>query len=160
MNPIRVLTRLNPKTSNWMSSGIGQADFDIFDCAALCKGANDRYFIAAKVKFANDLSDIYQLEKLLWIWVCGLARRENWSIPKDKDGRRRKEFLRKLADLAICEMANEKKFKPDIIKAGYLGIAQSNYSRRWKKRYEEGFIEVNDWANTMYNQINKAQNID
>lgn len=143
-----------------MGSGMSQTQFDQFDCAALCKGANDRYFIAAKVKYANDLSDIYKLEKLLWIWLCGVANREDWSIPKDKDGKRRKEFLRKLAGLAICEMVNEKRFKRDFIKAGYLDIAQSNYSRRWKKRYEEGFMEVNDWANTMYNQINRAQNID
>jgi len=159
MNPIRVLAKINANTTNYSGAGGGATEFDMATCASLCKGVNDRYFNAARLKWCKDWSAATKLDQPLWDYVVTVSIREKWVAPKRK-GKRIKEFYRRMAWVAMLETAEPLKFKYDVKKALYMGIDSRTFARIWKGKYNDVFAEVNDWANTMYRQINRAQNID
>lgn len=118
--------------------------------AAFCAGNMDqRWYNAARLKYALDWSGATALEYAVWIEAAGLAAREKWKIPTGR------EYVRKMAGLAIAETAAPTRYNHNAIKIAWMGCDQSQWSRVWSKRYNAIFAIPNDWASEALRHVEK-----
>ncbi|MCG8004680.1 MAG: hypothetical protein JAY88_14670 [Candidatus Thiodiazotropha lotti] len=138
MNPIRLIAKgtaqhINPASIGRATSGEG---ITAALAAGMCAGMPRDWWLAARLKWADDWSGIKDLELYLWISAVDIAIEKGWKVPKGR------EYLRKMARLAIFEMAAPMQFKQengidcDAGRAEFLGMDKSRYSRVWGERYE------------------------
>lgn len=151
MNPARVFALQSQRIGNPDGIPGGRSSIDQATAASLCAGMRREYYLAGRLKWAGDWSVSGELEKLLWLHAVDIRNRENWSIPKGG------QILRKMAGLAIAEIAEPARYKTDSVKAQWMGIHRSNYSRTWNKRYNLIYQELDDLANRAFSYIMMKQ---
>lgn len=100
------------------------------------------WWYSLRIKCFDDWSGANYLEHHLWMVASQMARREQWNIPIGR------EVVRKMAGLAIAEMADPSRFKHDAawqIRAAWLGVSKSRWFAMWRDRYDMIHREFNDW---------------
>lgn len=151
MNPSRVFALQTTKASSNDSIPGGTTEVDQATAAGLCAGMRRECYLAGRLKWAGDWSVANELEHRLWLLAVDICNKERWRVPKGR------EMLRKMAGLAIAEMADPIRYKTDIAKAKWLGIDKSNYSRVWNGRYNLIYRELDDLAGRAFSYIMMKQ---
>lgn len=154
MNPARVFALQAQKASSHTAIAGGKTEVDQATAAGLCAGMRRECYLAGRLKWAQDWTVANELEHKLWLYAVDISNKERWSIPKGK------EMLRKMAGLAIAEMAEPARYKEDRIKADWMGIHKSNFSRTWNKRYNLIYQELDDLASRAFSHIMIRQRYD
>lgn len=121
--------------------------------AAMCAGMPDLWYKAAALKWADDWSGANDLEYRLWMAAVDLANYHGWHPPKGK------EYLRRMAGLAIAEMARPADYRKEKPKYKFLGMSQPLFNGHWKDRYELIYQVLEAWAGEGYRYIQK-KNVD
>jgi len=119
----------------------------------LCAGMPRHWFLAGQLKFAHDLSSYGFLERKLWHITVKMKIRLKWKTRKGDVG---KSMLRKLAQLALCEMHAPARFgSPNAwqLRAAFVGVGKSQWFSVWSARYKVLFDELNEWTNRAYRYI-------
>ena len=132
--------------SKELSFSPGEGEYDFATCSALCAGIKDKYLNAAFLKYAQDWSKCNDLEYALWLEACDIANGEGWHIPRNK------EFLRKLAGLAIAETGSPRHFRAEEVKALWMEMDVKMWKRR-RKQYELIYRHFNDWCGIAYETV-------
>lgn len=127
--------------------GGGVPELDPATAAGLCQGMRREWYLAGRLKWALDWSVANELEYLLWIDGTDIAKSGRWKIPKGR------EYVRKMAGLAIAELADPHKWKHDYKRAEWMGVSPSQFSRIWVKRYNEIYSLLDDWSNSAYSYV-------
>jgi len=118
--------------------------------AAFCAGNMDqRWYDAARLKYSLDWSTANALEYAVWLEAALIANREKWKIPTGR------EYIRKMAGLAIAEMAEPRRYRYDVIKTAWLGCDPAQWTKVWGKRYNAVFAIPNDWASEALRHVEK-----
>lgn len=132
------------------------------DLASLyCKGMKRHHYLAARLRWGLDYSNNKELEDKLWRTSMDvLWPKNNWQIRKYKKKEINKDYrphmIRDMCMLAILEMGEAKKIT-DTLRASFLDIDKSRYSRKWKGIYEDVYEELNDWTNQAYRHVKQMQ---
>lgn len=118
-------------------------------------GMPDHWFQAGQLKYALDVSEgvLKPLEYKLWDIAVRMKDRLNWKTRKGDIG---KSMLRRLAQLAICEMNAPARFNtPDAwqLRAAFIGVSKSSWFGTWSGRYKVLFDEFNEWTNRAYRYV-------
>ena len=121
-NAVRIFAKQTYKASDFFAIAAGGADIDQAMAAALCSGMKKHWYLAARLKWANDWTGATHLEYKLWAYTAGVANGEKWRIPKGQ------QLLRSLVGLAIAEMAEPSRYKTDAAKVNWTGISASQFS--------------------------------
>ena len=150
MNPIRVMSRLTQQAAQ-DGTGSGPGEYDLATCASLCRGMKRPPYLTARLIWCLDWSVCNELEHLLWMEAASLAAKERWKIPKGK------EYVRRMAGLAIAESADPKRWRFASQRAEFAGISDSEWSRTWRARYEAVYEILTDWSADAFRHIQKAQ---
>ncbi len=150
MNPVRVMAKLTEQTPNPGGVG-GVPELDVATCAALCARLDRKYYLAARLKWCLDWTVASELEYLLWVHAAGLASHEGWRVPRGR------QYLRRMAGLAIAETADPKHWSTQAARCEFIGMDAAAWSRRWRGRYEAIFGMLNDWSATAWYHIRKMQ---
>lgn len=151
MNPARVMAKLTAQPARLDGGGGGMTEYDVALCASLAANLKERYYLAARLKWCQDWSVANKLEYLLWIEAVGIAAEEKWRVPKGR------EYVRKMAGLAIAEIAEPQRWKEQQTKAQFMGMDKSTWSRTWQGRYEVIYSELSGWCDTAYRHIARMQ---
>lgn len=147
----RIFAMQTQKTSNPFTMFGGTPEVDQATAAGLCSGMKRKWYLAARLKWGLDWSVANELEYLVWIEAAGLAARGKWKIPKGK------EHVRKMAGLAIAELADPMRWKLDTDKADWMGVHKSQFSRTWKEKYNAMYSLLDDWSNAAYSYVMMKQ---
>jgi len=146
MNPIYVVSKLSPKTTAFNSSG-GVAEYDQALCAALTKGVKPKHLNAFKLKYCHDYTCAYDLGLQLWDEALMIASREGWHRPKGK------ECVRRMADLAIAEVALPRYFNSDVARAAFVGMEKTRWHRIGRHQYELVYLAFEEWCSEAFRVI-------
>lgn len=127
--------------------GGGSPEVDQSTAAALSAGMKRRYYLAARLKWALDWSVANELEYMLWVEAAGIAHDEKWRIPTGRS------YVRRMAGLAIAEMADPKRWRDAQQKAEWMGVSKSQFSRVWEKRYNAVYEELESWTGRAFGYL-------
>lgn len=153
MNPIRIFAKQTIKSGSYMP-GSGQPEVDQAMAAHLCGGMRREWYLAARLRWGLDWSVANELEYMLWMEGSGVSYKERWRVPKGK------EYVRKMAGLAIAEIAEPKRYAPDARKAEWMDVSASQFSRLWGKRYNAIYSIIEDWSSSAYSYVMMRQRYD
>jgi len=154
MNPAKVFALMSQRTPNPDAIPGGVSGFDIADASGLCRNMPRHWYLAGRLKWAQDWTVANELEYALWMRTTKLAVAEKWKIKKGA------LQLRKLAGLAIAETADPANWKTVEKKLSFTEMTDSSWYKRWGKRYEAVFQIIDDqWANAAYQYINSKQEL-
>jgi hypothetical protein len=106
-------------------------------------------FKAVMYKWAGDESHREYLKYQLWIAAVDIAIAEGWKIPKGR------EYLRKMAEIALNEVREPTPWKEDKKKADYMGVDKSAFYKVWRKRYESVYGVLDSWAQEGYRYVQR-----
>ena len=154
MNPARVFALQSQRIGDHDNIPGGITEVDQSVASALCSGMRRECYLAGRLKWAGDWSVANELEYKLWIYAVDICNREKWRVQKGR------EMLRKMAGLAISEMAEPGRYKSDTIKANWLGVDKSNFSRTWSGRYNLVYQELDDMASRAFSYVMMKQRYD
>lgn len=147
----RVFSLQTTKISNPFAISGGNPEVDQCTAAALCQGMRREWYLSARLKWALDWSVAQELEYLLCVDGTKFARRGRWKIPKGR------EYVQKMAGLAVMEVADPKNWQFDKQRAGFMGVSKSQFSRTWLKRYNVIYTILDDWANSAFSYVRIKQ---
>ena len=164
MNPIRVVIGQNPKTQKITDVPGGFTVIDSMYRAALCKGVEDKYLFAMKLKWAGDWSGVDYLEKQLTKRIEKAAKQYKWKVPENSD------ILARLSQLAIIELAyglgnrpnqedlSKRKYRRAVLRLKAINshpykISPSAWSRTWSGRYETVYNILESWVGIAHGEI-------
>jgi len=115
--------------------------------AYCCAEMPTHWYLAMRMKWADDWSGASALEKKLWLTSAKIAHRNGWRLPKGR------EYLRRMSGLAIHEMAEPARYRlPDawLLRSAWLGTGKTQWFTTWSERYNKIFQELNEWTNRAY----------
>ena len=122
--------------------------------AALCSGLKREYYLAARLKYALDYSVARELESMLLRKGLGVSHAKKWRVPENRN------YLQQMAGLAVAEMLFPLRYKQDQVRADWVGVSKSQFSRTWKKRYNLIYQILEDWTNCAYSHVMMRQRYD
>ncbi|MCU7840871.1 MAG: hypothetical protein KZQ94_16015 [Candidatus Thiodiazotropha sp. (ex Troendleina suluensis)] len=151
ISPARVFAAMTAHPINHRNVGRSTAlpDFDQATAAAMCAGMPDLQFKASMLKWAGDWSNANYLEYRIWIAAVDIAREEKWKIPRGR------EYLRRMAGLAIAEVADPGRWQLDKDRAEFIGMHKSEFCRVWRKRYEMVYRILDELAQDGYRHVQR-----
>lgn len=154
MNPARVFA-MGVANSDHASVGrsTGGAEITPAIAAGMCSGMPQLWYHAARLKWADDWSGANDLEYHLWVKAVDICTQEGWKVPPGR------EYLRRMAGLAIAEVALPSKFTGDVQRAEFLGMDKSRFCRVWKKRYWKVYQVLDELTSCAYRHVLK-NNVD
>ena len=137
----RAWSKLSPKTADLsgMPAG-GEPELPPEVVAAALAKLPRRYYLAGRVRYLKDWSVSEELATLLWIRCCTYASRENWQVPKGK------QYVRRLARIAVAELADPREFKRVSVRQEASGIPRATWYRTWQGRYQTVYEELHRWS--------------
>ncbi|PUB82397.1 MAG: hypothetical protein DBP02_15205 [gamma proteobacterium symbiont of Ctena orbiculata] len=155
MNPIRIFAMNTASQINPLSVGRSTATDKMSPAlaAGMSAGMPKVWYQAVMLKWALDWSGANDLELRLLMEAAGLAAEHGWEPPKGE------EFLRRMAGLAVAEMALPAQFRQVKDKCEFLGISPSTFCNRWKGRYEQVYQVLESWSAEGYHYLMR-KNID
>lgn len=152
MNPIRVIALaaahgVDPRSVGRATSG---QNITPFLAAAMCTGMPDLWWSAARLRWAGDVSGVRVLAPKLVKFAREQAESEGWRVPKGRD------YPAKMAELALLELADPRRYRFDTTRAAFLGMAKSGFSTTWKPRYEPVYQQLEAWCGEALRYINRC----
>ncbi len=118
--------------------------------AWLCARMPDHWYRTFRAMYANDYTNLDDLERKLYMFSVKTAVRHKWRTEKADIG---EERLRRLCKLAISEMVEPARYQKSEswrLRAAIVGKSKSQWFAVWKGRYEIMFTELNEWSNRAY----------
>lgn len=112
-----------------------------------CAGMPRHWFSAMRLVWANDYSGDAWLEWKLWDAAVRMAVRHGWRVPAGE------QRLRKLARLALRELAEPAVFVSEGMRYRAVGVGKSQWFALWKARYELIYQELSEWVNRAWRYI-------
>ena len=112
-----------------------------------CAGMPRHWFLAMRLVWARDYSADDWLEWKAWDAAVRLAVRHGWKAPAGE------QRLRKLARLALRELAEPGLFVSEQMRYTMSGISETRWYALWKARYELIYRELNEWVNRAWRYI-------
>lgn len=153
MNPIRVFMAQGTRIPSNDGPG-GEPTLTPSEAAMYCQGMPETWYLAAKMKWADDYSGAQKIEYALWDAAVRLKIKEGWAIPEKYTG---KEILRKLAGTAMCELVSPGRFNHEEswrLRVALVGVEPGEW-KTWSPRYEAVYGELNDWTNEALRHVEK-----